>query len=109
MAKRPVLTRGWPADLEVRGDGRTVVGIACPFDAPTEIRDGSGRYLERFKRGAFATTHAFALTRQPPRHSTDHLAQPRPCASWWVTSQQSNPYFLRDIVHRSRVPQQQGG
>ena len=56
MAKRSVLTRGWPADLEVRGDGRTVVGIACPFDAPTEIRDGSGRYVERFKRGAFART-----------------------------------------------------
>lgn len=50
------LTRATPADLEVRGDGRTVVGIAVPFDAPTPIRDVSGSYTETFRRGAFART-----------------------------------------------------
>lgn len=56
----PVLTRTAPlADLELRGsDGRTVVGLAVPFDVPTEIRDPMGSYVESFKRGAFARTLA---------------------------------------------------
>ena len=50
------LNRAHQADLEIRGDGRTVVGIAVPFDAPTSIRDASGSYMEVFRRGAFAKT-----------------------------------------------------
>lgn len=50
------LNRAHQADLEIRGDGRTVVGIAVPFDAPTPIRDASGSYTELFRRGAFAKT-----------------------------------------------------
>jgi len=52
------INRAHHADLEVRGDGRTVVGIAVPFDAPAVIRDATGEYLEVFKRGAFAKTIA---------------------------------------------------
>lgn len=52
------LIRAVPADLEVRGDGRTVVGLAVPFDRPTEIADWSGRYREVFRKGAFARTIA---------------------------------------------------
>jgi len=45
------------ADIEVRGiDGRTVHGIAVPFDQPTEINDMHGRYTETFRRGAFTRT-----------------------------------------------------
>ena len=36
----PLLTRVAPVDLEIRDDGRTVVGLAMPFDTPAEIRDG---------------------------------------------------------------------
>lgn len=50
------INRAHQADLEVRGDGRTVVGIAVPYDAPTAIRDHSGSYTEIFRRGAFAKT-----------------------------------------------------
>lgn len=50
------INRAHQADLEVRGDGRTVVGIAVPFDSPTHIRDASGTYTEVFRRGAFAKT-----------------------------------------------------
>ena len=50
------LMRATPADLEVRGDGRTVVGIAVPFDTPTSIREVTGHYSEVFRRGAFART-----------------------------------------------------
>lgn len=49
-----LLTRTTPTDLEVRSDGRTVVGIAVPFDAPAEI----GPVSEVFRRGAFARTIA---------------------------------------------------
>ena len=52
------LVRAIPADLEIRdgGDGRTICGIACPFDSPTNIRDMSGEYIEVFRQGAFAKT-----------------------------------------------------
>ena len=46
--------RVWSADLEIRGDGRTVCGIACPFDAPTDL----GRYVETIARTAFDRTIA---------------------------------------------------
>ena len=47
------------ADLELRGDGRPVVGLAVPFEQPTEIRTGPGApFTEMFKRGAFARTLA---------------------------------------------------
>ncbi len=51
-----MIHRASHADLEVRGDGRTVVGIAVPYDDPTFIRDSSGTYTEVFRRGAFAKT-----------------------------------------------------
>lgn len=43
-------------DFEVqrRGDGRTVFGIAVPFDTPATVNDGQGPYREVFRSGAFA-------------------------------------------------------
>jgi hypothetical protein len=52
------LTRAFHADLEVRGDGRTIVGLAAPFEVPTEIRDHLGHYHETIAPGAFARTIA---------------------------------------------------
>lgn len=46
------------ADLEIRGDGRTVYGLAVPFDAPTTVNDGGGEYTEVFRQGAFVKTIA---------------------------------------------------
>lgn len=51
------LYRVTPADLEIRADGRTVSGIAVPFDEPARVRDGNGTpYTEVMRRGAFAKT-----------------------------------------------------
>lgn len=46
------------ADLEIRseGDGRTVYGLAVPFDRESTVNDGFGPYQEVFRRGAFAKT-----------------------------------------------------
>lgn len=44
------------ADLEVRGDGRTVYGLAVPFDREAVVNDGGGKYREVFRRGAFTQT-----------------------------------------------------
>ncbi|MCB1041139.1 MAG: HK97 family phage prohead protease [Acidimicrobiales bacterium] len=55
---RDQLHRAHPADLELRGDGRTVVGLAVPFDTPAPIRDATGSYAEVFRVGAFARTIA---------------------------------------------------
>ena len=55
----PLLTRIIaPVELEIRGDGRTVAGIAVPFDTPAEIRDGPGSFVEVFRKGAFEKTIA---------------------------------------------------
>lgn len=47
-------------DLEVRtsGEGRTVFGLLVPFNVDAEVDDGTGRYVERFVAGSFATTLA---------------------------------------------------
>ena len=46
------LYRSFAPDLQVRsgGDGRTIFGIAVPWDAPTRINDS---LVETFARGAF--------------------------------------------------------
>ena len=43
-------------DLSVRSDGRTVYGIAMPYDTEAIVNDGFGPYTEIFRRGAFAKT-----------------------------------------------------
>ena len=47
---------GGQPDLEIRGDGRTVYGLAVPYDQPAEIRDYQGTYTEVFRYGAFKRT-----------------------------------------------------
>ena len=55
-----ILRRAWSPhlDLEIRtrGEGRTIFGLAVPFDTPTPIRDRMGTYDEVFRMGAFADT-----------------------------------------------------
>ncbi len=51
-------TRTNAVDLEIRSDGRTIVGIAMPFDRETRIAERGGTYTEVFRRGAFARTIA---------------------------------------------------
>lgn len=50
-----ILNRSVAASLEVRadGDGRTLCGIAVPYDTPTTINDWLSTYTESFSRGAF--------------------------------------------------------
>lgn len=64
------------ADLEVRGDGRTVVGIAVPFDTPTKIRTPGGSFVESFVRGAFTRTIAERGDRVKFMAQHDHQALP---------------------------------
>ena len=45
-------------DLEIRSDGRTLYGMAVPFDQVATVNDGRGDYDEMFKRGSFARTIA---------------------------------------------------
>jgi uncharacterized protein len=69
------LVRATLADLEVRsgGDGRTLVGLAVPFDIETEVDDGRGSYREVFRRGAFAKTVRERGQRVPLLVNHDHL------------------------------------
>lgn len=54
-----IVTRATQIDIEIRGgDGRTVSGICCPFDSPTEIREGQHTFTEVVKRGAWSRTIA---------------------------------------------------
>lgn len=48
--------RATPSDLEIRSDGRTVVGISVPFDQPAVIESPMGKFRETFERGSFTET-----------------------------------------------------
>lgn len=52
MSSADRLTRAYPTDLEVRSEARTIIGIAVPFDVEADV----GRFVEVFRRGAFART-----------------------------------------------------
>lgn len=52
------LTRTSVADLEVRGDGRTLAGLAIPYNQTAEINSPIGRFTEQFRFGAFARSIA---------------------------------------------------
>jgi uncharacterized protein len=58
-----ILTRAYPAGLEVRDDGRTLVGVAVPYGIETRV----GRYVESFAPGAFADAPTHTLTATHPR------------------------------------------
>jgi hypothetical protein len=60
-------TREFTAQLEVRGDGRTLEGIAVPYGTEARI----GRYVEVFARGAFADAGTHPLTATHPRTGAD--------------------------------------
>lgn len=55
-----MIRRSFSGDIEIQsgGDGRTLRGIAVPFDQPTRIVDFWDEYDEQFARGAFAKTIA---------------------------------------------------
>lgn len=57
LSDTPIVTRSFAdADLSIRGDGRTIYGLAVPFDVSTQIRDAEGDYSESFRYGAFTKT-----------------------------------------------------
>jgi len=62
-----VLTRSYAATLEVRDDGRTLVGVAVPYGVETRI----GRYVESFAPCAFAGAGTHTLTAQHPRDGAE--------------------------------------
>jgi HK97 family phage prohead protease len=51
-----ILERVAPTELTIRGDGRTVYGIAVPFDREANVNDGQGFYREVFRSGSFTKT-----------------------------------------------------
>ncbi len=68
-----VLTRAYAATLEIRDDGRTIVGIAVPYGQETRI----GRYVESFAPGAFADAGTHTPHRRTPegRGRATHRSQ----------------------------------
>lgn len=58
MTQQPRMVRAFATDLEIRGDGRTIVGLAAPFNTPTDIVDYAGAYSEIIAPGAFKRTIA---------------------------------------------------
>jgi HK97 family phage prohead protease len=62
-----LLTREFTAQLEVRDDGRTLIGVAVPWASEAQIVEGRSRYVEVFARGAFADAGTHPLTATHPR------------------------------------------
>jgi HK97 family phage prohead protease len=57
-----LVTRAFAAELDLDGDGRTIVGRCVPYDTPALVADGGEPYTEVWKRGAFR-----GALRDPPR------------------------------------------
>src|SRR5438105_496144 len=49
-----------PSEFELvrAGDGRTITGLAVPFNVVAEVSDGGRPYKEMFRKGAFSRTIA---------------------------------------------------
>ena len=60
------------ADMEIRGDGRTVYGLAVPYDKEAIVDDGFGKYREVFRMGAFARTLKGAGAAEKVKFYTNH-------------------------------------
>lgn len=59
MSAADRVTRTVSAELEFRGtDGRTIVGLAAPFDRPATVVERGRTFRESIRRGAFARTIA---------------------------------------------------
>jgi HK97 family phage prohead protease len=89
------LTRATAADLEIRSDGRTITGIAMPFDAPAEVSDGGYRYTEVFRRGAFQRTIA---ERGTVKLLTQHQRQSNPIGRTSVLREDPSGLYMEARV-----------
>lgn len=58
-----MLLRSFGSPLEVRDDGRTLEGVAVPYNVETRV----GRYVESFAAGAFTDAPIHTLTAAHPR------------------------------------------
>lgn len=61
------------ADLEVRGDGRTVYGVVVPFERETVINGPGGKYREVFRPGAFTRSINAGVSRVKLFENHNHL------------------------------------
>jgi HK97 family phage portal protein len=68
---RVILTREYAAQLQLRDDGRTLIGVAVPGGSEAQIVEGRARYVEVFARGAFADAGTHPLTATHPRTGAD--------------------------------------
>jgi HK97 family phage prohead protease len=64
---RVIRCRQYTAELEVRDDGRTLIGVAVPYGVETVIVEPRRRYTETFARGAFADAGIHPLMATHPR------------------------------------------
>ena len=81
-----VLTHQWSATLFVRdeddgGDGRTLVGLAVPFDVEIDVSDFWDDYTEVIRKGAFAKTIRDRSRPVPLMVSHEHRALPLAAAT----------------------------
>lgn len=71
MAPEIVLYRSFGA-VDLEGDGRTIVGLAAPYDEVAIVDDGQGPYREQYDRGAFRGV----VERWPARRCKVQLEHP---------------------------------
>jgi hypothetical protein len=102
-----MLTRTHAGPLELRDDGRTLVGVAVPYGVETRI----GRYVESFAPGAFASAGTHTLTAAHPRdgaelpigHSVELRDQPDGLHGAWHVSDTDTGNEMLTLV-RDGVP-----
>ena len=77
-----ILTRTFTPDLGADAGDRSLVGLAVPFDTPTEVRDGTGRpYIEAIRADAIDPAEVVGIPvawrhDEPIGRITDAAAEP---------------------------------
>jgi hypothetical protein len=66
------------ADLEIRGDGRSVYGVIVPFDRETVVNGREGKFREVFRSGAFRQSINVGVSRVKLFVNHNHLRGKEP-------------------------------
>jgi HK97 family phage prohead protease len=96
---RDTLYRATPSDLEIRGDGRTVVGISVPFNDPALIETPRGNFRETFERGAFSATIAAGAAKV--KFLAQHQQQSMPLGRAVVLREDANGLYSEFRVSKT--------
>lgn len=99
---KPTLIRAYDVgDVELRGgDGRTLIGLAAPFNKPASIYENGHRFAETIVPGAFARTIAQRGTKVPLH--AQHESRKLPLGPVQTLREEANGLMIEARISKTR-------